>query len=319
MKNLNLLSVYMLSIIGLVGCSDDNPLKRENLIEFNETDITKSDVEEKDEINEFSVWGEYKVEDGKEPINVFENERVYKGSNNAWTYEGSRYWNIGSYDFYAIHPITSSKSYNLAFDGKMPSEIKDVKLSNDTERLMFAMQHKTYPFSSGESHYVSLRFRHLMSMIGIKVKTPENMDYQITLKSVSLYNLPVEGNCKIKKETNDWSCTWSFTSNRTDVNNPSYYVEENKEIGTEYTPVLEPNMVFPQKFTSDNPLGIAFKYKTSKGKELFVKKELKNLELESGQKYYLSITIGALDNIIIDQIEVDEWNSALVGSVIVPL
>ena len=320
MKNIDLLFVLkVLVIFGMSGCSEENPVYVDNRIIFHDTDLARSVIEKIEDMKCFSVWGQHTDGSGTAPSVVFDARLVSREKEGGWTYEGTEYWNTGTYDFYALFPIAGTNIYQLDFQGRMPTGIKNFNIKEHPEDLMFDILHKTYPFPSGESRYVAVRFKHLLSMIDIKIRKDQSIDYGIFLTGVSVFNLPVQGNCTFNDEKKDWSFRWSFTDVRSDSDTPSYSSSEEIEMETAYKAILSSCLVFPQSFTSNNSLRINLRYRTSEGKEIYINKEIKGLEIKAGKRYNFTLTIKPLDSIILEQVEAEEWGSALAGSIILPV
>lgn len=270
--------------------------------------VTRAAVNNVNDLSDFRVWGWRRVSiDATEYFSVFDGEKVTKDS--GWNYEGGvRYWNKGEfYNFYAVHPVLEEVSVDKV--GNIT--INNFNCSQMGERAIDLMTaDKTGIYYNGEgSGIVDLSFRHLLAKVSI-VGHSEGGDANI--ESISLASVKSVGTY-----TNNGSQdTWTFTN---DLFSPSRSYLILTSIPTD---VFENLLLIPQ---SADGLKLTIRYSYSSVIDPDTQKPLvneitynlpNNYSWEAGKSYKYSFTLIS-NNIIFDVPQVNQWNEASGGIIIV--
>lgn len=146
-------------------------------IGFAASPLTKSVVENEEDMHEFAVWG-YQTPaggNGADVNSVFNCEKVYRaGAGSAddfWTYDRPRYWTEGNYSFYALHPFPDEGSGVMAAcspDGFTSIELDSPAADID---LMTAAAVREYRNAAPDHSSVAFNFMHLLSRVSVQVET----------------------------------------------------------------------------------------------------------------------------------------------------
>lgn len=162
----------------------------------------------------------------------------------TWTYSPVRYWQAGTYNFYAVFPedfatgSLANGALNLSFGNGW-------NLSSQTDLMLATAPNISGRFNTDDKpEPVGLTFSHLLSKIGFSVKDNDNDNVTIKVTSIS-----ISGN---HKTASGYSTTggWSWKSDDTATSQTLPLANSNGvTIGTtDYTAVTSSNgvMVFPE-------------------------------------------------------------------------
>lgn len=181
--------------------SIDKPDQAEQYIDFSTSVETKAPVESSAGMDEFAVWA-YRSDDALSlPEEEMHGIHVYPSSNGNWVYDNIRMWTDGIWHFEAMYPDPNTlgqaligvdfyipKSEGQAeMDGVSISYFDGTKADVD---LMLAKADRTYSSTAPDARAVSLKFEHLLSRVGIAVKTTTE---DLTLTSLTFKGMGVIG------------------------------------------------------------------------------------------------------------------------------
>ena len=137
--------------------------------------------------NKFLVWSWFQGTTAG-PMFTDKGTEVKYGQTTGWTYEQTRYWLNGTYDFAAVYPSTVSGEYKPAQTGGTPVlTVKDFDVTNQDDLLV---AFNNGPDGNGidgslgnANNPVELKFQHALTRINFKItqssEDAEN-DYYVT-------------------------------------------------------------------------------------------------------------------------------------------
>ena len=140
-----------------------------------------------------AVWGIQKTDSVVDVI--FNNQDVRYVSDDTWTYDNKKLWNIGSdYMFYGMFPY-SKTLYSMSNDGKWYITIPTFTTPDDPDKqtdLMISERRDVDPFNT-----VDMYFHHILSNVNIYAKISDDLDTtgieSITIKDFKFYNIRSTG------------------------------------------------------------------------------------------------------------------------------
>lgn len=215
----------MLATLALCSaCSEDSlPAEGQAPIGFGMND-TRAVINQVIDIQAFSVWARFSNSQTPE-MTLMDGEVVYRDPEDTnfpkrFTYDHTKYWIDGTYDFYAIHPSTESSAYDfitldnedqtLTISGFDSSSQTDLAVVTDRVR-------RVYP-SEGTGD-VEFSLRHVLTQVKVTLLKDEgNESDVIEVTSIQLSGMKAKGTytAQITSDTGGWSSldetyTWRQT------------------------------------------------------------------------------------------------------------
>ena len=283
-----------------------------------EEDITQSLPET---FTKFNVWASrvQAVNGENQPFEVFNETTVEKtgsGATVAWSYSPIRYWQPGTYNFYAVSPTSISSSIpisgtltsaglSLAFGELSGNQYSGWDLSQNQVDLLMA-SNTDFPshYNLSENNPVELTFDHILSKLTFSVGN-KSTDNDIIVTAIKLY-----GNHK--KATGYTSSLSWITDSKSVSNSPFVYTEKrvslyklesDGQIG--YSEILKDLLVFPE--TCKITVEVTLKLDANSSSNGYTKS---SGELEvtwtTGKHYHYQIKV-APDNISFSEPKVIDW------------
>lgn len=218
----------------------------------------------------------------------------------TWTYSPVRYWQAGTYDFYAVAP--QGVATGALADGALALTFgtEGLSLSSQTDIMLATASNITGRFNTDEKpEAVDLEFNHMMSKIGFAVKDADNDN--VTIKVTSIF---ISGN---HKTASTYSTTggWSWMSDdRTIGQTLPLANSAGVTIGTADYTTITPSagiMVFPETCT----LEVNVNYSATMGASSAVINGSVSIpvNLLSGQSYVYKLLISSTDITISSSIQ----------------
>lgn len=338
-------TIYILIITALflAGCKDhpsfEHACSEENyVIEIGMSNqwanLTKAVYNEPADIpagDGLVVWSSCSVDSESVPQAIFGNggTKVYAPD---WTYSPIRFWQSGAYSFVAALPasafnadfasseagktgtanifgnISETGALTLNFGKNADNQPLSFDLYTNQIDLMTAFP-DAVTYTGGEPSAVSLSFKHLFSLLAIKVAIgSDDPDKTVAIKSITIYGIHKSASpFSISKGTN--TLTGSLTNpastpenafavfTRPTTNAASWDIK-----GTSPVQLINNLIVFPETLSQVNPLKVKVTY--GEGKEFTG--TLSTGEWKSGLRYTYTLSV---DSIEIGEPEVTPWES----------
>lgn len=301
--------LLLLTVASCTSTLSDEPTTDARAISFMPTAETRAAVTGTSlpDGSSFSVWGWYGTK-GTITNNVFDGETVTK-SGGAWTYGGgSRYWIAGNtYNFYAVYP---SSGNNAGYESASYDKGGNLTITNfdctEGVDLMTASQGGCVAdemIANGTP--VAFTFQHLLARVNIMGHSEGG---KANITSASLTNVAIEGDYKGQQ--------WQISES-----NDEYPIVSNFELPATPTDISGDLLLLPQN-VSGIELRIEYQYPgiVSEGqsisKEATYSLPVSIQNWEAGKSYKYSFTLIG-DYIIFDVPQVNEWNDASGGIIIV--
>ena len=182
------------------SCSKTEVTGQQAGIAFSTAVETKAPVENSDEMDAFAVWAYRSDDNATYPEEEMNGIHVYR-SGSVWAYDNVQMWIDGIWHFEAMYPDPQTLGTNMIgvqfnipknedqveWDGVSISYFDGTDADVD---LMIAKQDRTYDSNSPDASAVSLPFKHLLSRVGIAVKTTTE---DLTLTSLTFKGMGVIG------------------------------------------------------------------------------------------------------------------------------
>lgn len=197
----------------------------EHYIGFTSSVGTKAPVESAAYMNEFAVWAAYYAEEmlRSEPM---AGVRVYRDAN-LWRYDELKLWEEGYWHFEAFYPLPSTlaatevvqsdqDALKVNFTAPKTEEQSGIEgLSIEyyygptaSHDLMTAEDTRTYSSASPDASPVQFKFEHLLSRVGIAVKSTSS---DVTLTSLVFNGMSVLGAYNTPESQGQWQLLTSIT------------------------------------------------------------------------------------------------------------
>lgn len=205
---------YAASLLVFASCSNsdvlDENLASGSVIGFNTHVSNASRALTTADFNKFMVYGGYTPKDVSDYHTVFSGVAVSKGSDNAWTYEGSsKYWvKDATYKFYAyscenVQLEKGDPSFSTSGSDAGTFKITDF-VCNDTHQhdLIYAASNSIVAQETGNSK-VSLTFKHILSKVNAKFKSGFEPDFTVEISEVEFRN--IYDKADFSSQSNGWS------------------------------------------------------------------------------------------------------------------
>ena len=182
------------------SCSKTEVTGQQAGIAFSTAVETKAPVESSNDMDAFAVWAYRSDDNATYPVEEMDGIHVYR-SGSVWAYDNVQMWIDGIWHFEAMYPDPQSLGtdkigvqFNIPknedqveWDGVSISYFDGTDADVD---LMIAKQDRTYDSNSPDASAVSLPFKHLLSRVGIAVKTTTE---DLTLTSLTFKGMGVIG------------------------------------------------------------------------------------------------------------------------------
>lgn len=270
---------------------------------------TRAAVTGSNDMSDFQVWGWYGGNGSAATTNVFNGTIVYKDA--GWNYtDGVRYWKAGQiYNFYAVYPSSgaTNKGYESAsYDENGNLTITNFDCTKGVDLMTASRKGCVADDMVANGTPVKFTFQHLLARVNI-VGHSEGGKANIT--SASLTNVAIEGDYKGQQ--------WQISES-----NDEYPIVSNFELPPVPTDISGDLLLLPQN-VSGIKLCIEYQYPgivDSDGnpisKEITYSLPVSIQDWEAGMSYKYSFTLIG-DYIIFDVPQVNEWNEASGGIIIV--
>lgn len=256
----------------------------------------------------FSVWGWYGTE-GTITNNVFDGETVTE-SGGAWTYGGgSRYWIAGkTYNFYAVYPSSGDNAgyESASYDESGNLTITNFNCTQGVDLMTASREGCVADEMIANGTPVAFTFQHLLARVNIMGHSEGG---KANITSASLTNVAIEGDYKGQQ--------WQISES-----NDEYPIVSNFELPATPTDISGDLLLLPQN-VSGIELRIEYQYPgivdsegQSISKEATYSLPVSIQNWEAGRSYKYSFTLIG-DYIIFDVPQVNEWNEASGGIIIV--
>ena len=236
----------LLSASSCAKVSIDNPGQAERYIGFTSAVETKaSPVESSDDMAEFAVWASYYT-DGTLKSTPMNGIRVYRDNAGPWMYDDLQLWQEGIWHFEAFYPHPSVLAVSEIVEGKdamgitftAPKTEEQTGLEGLTieyyygptasHDLMTDEYTRSYTAASPDASPVQFTFEHLLSRVGIAVKSTSS---DVTLTSLVFKGMSVLGAYNTPGRQGQWQLLTSipelsnvqpgsFTADLSDISAP---------------------------------------------------------------------------------------------------
>lgn len=307
-------ALFLLLLLTVASCTStlsDEPTTDTRAISFMPTAETRAAVTGTSlpDGSSFSVWGWYGTK-GTITNNVFDGETVTE-SGGAWTYGGgSRYWIAGNtYNFYAVYPSfgATNKGYESAsYDKGGNLTITNFDCTEGVDLMTASQEGCVADEMIANGTPVAFTFQHLLARVNIMGHSEGG---KANITSASLTNVAIEGDYKGQQ--------WQISES-----NDEYPIVSNFELPATPTDISGDLLLLPQN-VSGIELRIEYQYPgivdsegQSISKEATYSLPVSIQNWEAGKSYKYSFTLIG-DYIIFDVPQVNEWNDASGGIIIV--
>lgn len=224
--------------------SIDKPDQAEQYIDFSTSVETKAPVDSSADMKEFAVWAAYYI-DGTLDHRPMEGIRVYRRGG-LWMYDDLQMWQEGDWHFEAFYPHPSVLEVSEIVEGKdamgitftAPKTEEQTGLEGLTieyyygptasHDLMTDEYTRSYTIASPDASPVQFTFEHLLSRVGIAVKSTSS---DVTLTSLVFKGMSVLGAYNTPESQEQWRLLTSipelsnvqpgsFTADLSDISAP---------------------------------------------------------------------------------------------------
>lgn len=197
--------------------SIDKPDQAEQYIDFSTSVETKAPVDSSADMKEFAVWAAYYI-DGTLDHRPMEGIRVYRRGG-LWMYDDLQMWQEGDWHFEAFYPHPSVLEVSEIVEGKdamgitftAPKTEEQTGLEGLTieyyygptasHDLMTDEYTRSYTIASPDARPVQFTFEHLLSRVGIAVKSTSS---DVTLRSLVFKGMSVLGAYNTPESQEQW-------------------------------------------------------------------------------------------------------------------
>lgn len=308
------------------SCSKTEVTGQQAGIAFSTAVETKAPVESSNDMDAFAVWAYRSDDNATYPVEEMDGIHVYR-SGSVWAYDNVQMWIDGIWHFEAMYPDPQSlgtdkigvQFYIPKNDGQV--ELDGVSISyfdgtNADADLMIAKQDRIYNSASNpDASAVSLSFEHLLSRVGISVKTTTE---DLTLTSLTFKGMGVIGAYNTKESGEDkWMLLNSVSELESVVPTGTFEASlDESPLPSDGTAVdvLSDLLLIPQTpgtgAAGQYPMTVEVTYTVGSGGA-----ETKTLTIPAdpvwapGSRYRYTLTLGTADvTLDIDVVEWDEEN-----------
>lgn len=236
----------LVSASSCIKVTPDSGDQAEHYIGFTSSVGTKAPVESSADMEAFAVWAAY-YDGGNLQSTPMNNVRVYR-SGDLWMYDDLQLWQEGKWRFDAFYPHPSKLAVTdivkdkdaLAVTFSAPKTDDDEQTDLDglsidyyygptaSNDLMVAGDTRNYTMSSPDASPVQFTFEHLLSRVGIAVKSTSN---DVRLTSLVFKGMSVLGAYNTPESQEQWRLLTSipelsnvqpgsFTADLSDISAP---------------------------------------------------------------------------------------------------
>lgn len=316
--------VAILSLAALVACSQDSVVKTpestaisfDNMFVENKTRAAADPSTTTANIEEFAVWGFR----GDAQELVFNNERVYKNEDGAWTYDHLQYWMEGkNYFFGAVSPVNHKDvtvdTKDMSKDGLGTISFTNTDGSVDliyAEKVVYASE-----INPSAPEKVKLQFAHLLSRVkfSFKYNFPNELT-TVAVKNIKINNSPANGSIDVTEARADWS--WNLPQNGATMLVDFGHVENGNEFAEmdTYYESDKYRLIIPTDATRNHDItfDVVVYNNHVEAQTYSISTTLKDKAFVQGKSYNIvteitpdNIVDGGLKPIEFDVIEVEEW------------
>ena len=234
----------LVSASSCIKVTPDSGDQAEHYIGFTSSVETKAPVKSSADMNEFAVWAAYYI-DGTLDHRPMEGIRVYR-RDGLWMYDDLQMWQEGDWHFEAFYPHPSVLKVSEIVEGKdamgitftAPKTEEQTGLEGLTieyyygptasHDLMTDEYTRSYTAASPDASPVQFTFEHLLSRVGIAVKSTSS---DVTLTSLVFKGMSVLGAYNTPRSQGQWQLLTSipelsnvqpgsFTADLSDISAP---------------------------------------------------------------------------------------------------
>lgn len=234
----------LVSASSCIKVTPDSGDQAEHYIGFTSSVGTKAPVKSSADMNEFAVWAAYYI-DGTLDHRPMEGIRVYR-RDGLWMYDDLQMWQEGDWHFEAFYPHPSVLKVSEIVEGKdamgitftAPKTEEQTGLEGLTieyyygptasHDLMTDEYTRSYTAASPDASPVQFTFEHLLSRVGIAVKSTSS---DVTLTSLVFKGMSVLGAYNTPRSKGQWQLLTSipelsnvqpgsFTADLSDISAP---------------------------------------------------------------------------------------------------
>ena len=314
----------------------ESPNTNDGRIKFGNVS-TRAAVTNAAAITEFGVMAEMNLGADGSPealqwVPLLENERVYRGSDNNFTYDNTRYWvEDRTFFFFAVYPYGTSVTRTeetIEHNGNNATKFQysvnvRVPYSANTDFLVAQCSVPTKEITDLANYpTVGLEFEHLLSQIKVKVKkSTDNANDQLTVTQVGLSDISRTATFDAVHTPNLYTETFSVVDQASRVRRQNLNVEL-ETTDKQLFGVNDGLLVLPQDISSAK-LTLTYTYKEEGTNEEqystievgIATKDVK--EWTKGKIYTYSLTLAKDHNIYIGTPTVSDWGIAQAGGTII--
>lgn len=316
--------VAILSLAALVACSQDSVVKTpestaisfDNMFVENKTRAAADPSTTTANIEEFAVWGFR----GDAQELVFNNERVYKKEDGAWTYDHLQYWMEGkNYFFGAVSPV-NHKDVTIDTQAMSKDGLGTISFTNEDGSVDLIYASKVVlaeEINPSAPEKVSLQFAHLLSRVkfSFKYNFPNELT-TVAVKNIKINNSPVNGSIDVTVARPDWS--WNLPQNGATMIVDFGHVENGNEFAEmdTYYESDKYRLIIPTDETRNHDItfDVVVYNNHVEAQTYSISTTLKDKAFVQGKSYSIvteitpdNIVDGGLKPIEFDVIEVEEW------------
>ena len=234
----------LVSASSCIKVTPDSGDQAEHYIGFTSSVGTKTPIESSEDMDEFAVWAAYYI-DGTLDHKPMEGIRVYR-RDGLWMYDDLQMWQEGDWHFEAFYPHPSVLEVSEIVEGKdamgitftAPKTEEQTGLEGLTieyyygptasHDLMTDEYTRSYTIASPDASPVQFTFEHLLSRVGIAVKSTSS---DVTLTSLVFKGMSVLGAYNTPESQEQWRLLTSipelsnvqpgsFTADLSDISAP---------------------------------------------------------------------------------------------------
>lgn len=235
----------LVSASSCIKVTPDSGDQAEHYIGFTSSVGTKAPVKSSADMDEFAVWAAYYIIDGTLDHRPMEGIRVYR-RDGLWMYDDLQMWQEGDWHFEAFYPHPSVLEVSEIVEGKdamgitftAPKTEEQTGLEGLTieyyygptasHDLMTDEYTRSYTAASPDASPVQFKFEHLLSRVGIAVKSTSS---DVTLTSLVFKGMSVLGAYNTPGSQGQWQLLTSipelsnvqpgsFTADLSDISAP---------------------------------------------------------------------------------------------------
>lgn len=287
------------------GTEEPLPADETQAIAFS-TPQTRAEMTDPAKMNAFKVWA-WKSNASTTSEEVFNAKPVTRQTDGSWRYDGIKFWEAGcTYDFYALYPddltgATVANNGTVTITGFDSSQGTD--LMTEHKPVVYAENDKNPPGA------VVFSFDHLLARVSI-VGVSEGSSATIT--SIKLTNVKHIGNYDSSS-----SQKWELINETTvfEGKESLFGGKESFVLPAYPTDIFGSLLLIPQA-ASGIRLTIAYQYPGIDNSQKEATLTLPTTTWEAGKSYRYTFTLSG-DYILFDAPQVNEWNEASGGVIII--